>query len=213
MFEAYPRYEYALASTQLAFAMLGMGALLGPRDFVRVVRSPRGLAVGLVVQLVFVPGIAAALAGFLPVPPGIAAGLVLVAAVPGGTMSNVLTYFAYGNIALSITLTTVTTLGALVTTPFLLRLLVQEHLPPDFSIPAGHIALEIGVTLLAPLFAGMLVGARFPDWRERFSTVCVRISLTVIAVMIVGAAGAGRLDPMAYGWLIKHTWMNCSKAA
>ena len=133
MFEAYPRYEYALASTQLAFAMLGMGALLGFGDFARVVRSPRGLAIGLFVQLAIVPGLAAVLSGALPVPPGIAAGLVLVAAVPGGTMSNVLTYLAYGNIALSITLTTLTTLGALVTTPFLLRLLVQEHQALNFN--------------------------------------------------------------------------------
>ena len=201
MFDAYPRYEYLLASLQLAFAMLGMGALLGPRDFARVVRSPRGLAVGLAVQLLLVPLIAGAVGRALPVPAGIAAGLALVASVPGGTMSNVLTYFAYGNIALSITLTTVTTLAALATTPILLRLLVQQHLPPDFAMPVTRIAFEIGVTLLVPLFTGMAVGSRLGAHRERFARLCVRISLGVIGLMIVGAAGSGRLDAMAYGWL------------
>ena len=88
--------------------MLGMGALLVPRDFVAVVREPRGLLVGLTVQLVAAPLIAFAIGVWLSVPAGIAAGLVLVGAVPGGTMSNVVTHLGRGNIALSIGLTAVT---------------------------------------------------------------------------------------------------------
>jgi BASS family bile acid:Na+ symporter len=199
VFEAYPRYEHLLASTQLAFAMLGMGAVLAPRDFVAVARSPRALGIGLAVQLVAVPLLATLLGLLLPVPAGIAAGLVLVAAVPGGTMSNVFTYFGRGNIALSISLTALTTVGALVTTPALLRLLVGAHLPARFEMPTASIALEIGVTLLVPLVAGMLFGVRFPEWRGGFSRWCIRASLAAILVMVVGAGGSGRLDPRAYG--------------
>lgn len=199
LFEAYPRYEYALAATQLALAMLGMGALLGPRDFAQVVRAPRALAVGVALQIGLVPLLASATGQLLPVPAGIAAGLVLVAAVPGGTLSNVLTYFAGGNIALSITLTAVTTVGALVTTPALLRLYVGAYLPPDFAMPAGRIASEIGLTLLLPLLAGMVAGTRLGERREVFSRTALRASLAVIGVMVVGAAGAGRMDPLAYG--------------
>ena len=83
MFEAYPRYEHLLASAQLDFAMLGMGAVLSPRDFLGVVRSPRALAIGLAVQLVAVPLLAGFLGALLPVPAGIAAGLVLVATETG----------------------------------------------------------------------------------------------------------------------------------
>ena len=86
MFERYPEYEYLLASGQLAFAMLGMGALLAPRDFVDVFRRPKALGLGLAIQLVTVPLVALVLGRVLPVPPGIAAGLALVAAVPGGSM-------------------------------------------------------------------------------------------------------------------------------
>jgi BASS family bile acid:Na+ symporter len=199
VFDAYPRYEHLLASLQLAFAMLGMGAVLAPRDFVPVVRAPRALAVGLGVQLVAAPLLATLLGSALPVPAGIAAGLVLVAAVPGGTMSNVVTYLGRGNIALSISLTAVTTVGSLATTPALLRLLIGSHLPPSFEMPTGRIAFEIGVTLLLPLLAGMLFGIRVPEWRAGFSRWCIRISIGVILLLAVGAGGSGRLDPRAYG--------------
>ena len=201
MFEAYPDYERLLASAQLALAMLGMGAVLTPRDFVGVVRAPRALAIGLAVQLVAVPLLASLAGVLLPVPSGIAAGLVLVAAVPGGTMSNVFTYLGRGNIALSISLTAFTTVGSLAATPALLQLFVGAHLPADFEMPTGRIALEIGAILLAPLAAGMLVGARFTAYREGFSRWCIRASLAAILVMVVGAGGSGRLDPSSYGAL------------
>jgi BASS family bile acid:Na+ symporter len=179
--------------------MLGMGALLAPRDFVAVLRAPRGLLIGLAIQLTLFPLLASGLGRALPVPPGIAAGLVLVAAVPGGTMSNVATYFARGNIALSIALTAITTVGSLVMTPLILRLFIGAHLPADFEMPTGRVAYEIGVTLLVPLGLGMLIGARFPERREAFSRWSIRGSLAVIGMMVVGAAGAGRLDPESYG--------------
>ncbi len=199
MFDWFPHYEYHLASAQLALAMLGMGALLAPRDFVEVVRSPRALSIGLVIQLIVAPGVAFALGRLLPVEAGIAAGLVLVAAVPGGTMSNVVTYLGRGNIALSIALTGVTTVGALVTTPLILELFVGEFLPPDFEMPVARVAWEIGVTLLLPLGAGMLFGGRFPEWREPVSTWAIRASIAVILLMVVASAGSGRVDPEVLG--------------
>jgi BASS family bile acid:Na+ symporter len=199
LFESYPLYEHQLASAQLAFAMLGMGALLSPRDFVSVVTAPRGLLVGLGVQLLVFPLLASVLGRVLPLTPGIAVGLVLVAAVPGGTMSNVATYFARGSIALSIALTAITTVGSLVMTPLILRIFVGAHLPPDFEMPTGRIAYEIGVTLLVPLGLGMLIGTRIPDRREGFSRWSIRASLAVIGLMVIGAGGSGRLDPESYG--------------
>jgi BASS family bile acid:Na+ symporter len=199
MFDWYPQYEYLLASTQLALAMLGMGALLAPKDFAQVVRSPRALAVGLGVQLIAAPLVAFGLGRVLPIEAGIAAGLVLVAAVPGGTMSNVVTYLGRGNIALSIALTAVTTVGALVTTPLLLRVFVGDFLPPNFEMPVARVAWEIGITLLLPLAAGMLFGMRFPEWRGSFSKWAIRGSIGVIVIMVVGSAGSGRVDPEAIG--------------
>jgi BASS family bile acid:Na+ symporter len=198
-FTDYARYEYALASSQLAFAMAGMGALLRPSDFVAVARSPRALLIGLALQLLAIPVIAAGLGALLPLPAGIAAGLVLVAAVPGGTMSNVITLMGRGNIALSISLTGITTVGALAVTPLLLRLFIGAHLPENFEMPTGRIAWEIGVTLLLPLFGGMVFGMWVPAWRQTFSRACVRTSLFVIGLMVIGGVGSGRLDASAYG--------------
>ena len=121
-FNNYAAYEYPLASAQLILAMLGMGALLTPKDFMVEVTNPRGLVVGLCFQWVLAPLIAVGLGGLLPIPAGIAVGLIFVAAVPGGTMSNILTLFGRGNIALSIALTAITTVAALVMTPLLLKL-------------------------------------------------------------------------------------------
>ncbi len=199
MFDWYPSYEYQLASAQLAFAMLGMGALLSPKDFATVVRSPRALTVGLAVQVIAAPLAALAIGRAFPIEAGIAAGLVLVAAVPGGTMSNVVTYLGRGNIALSIALTGITTVGALVMTPLILRLFIGDFLPPDFEMPVGRVAWEIGVTLLLPLFTGMLVGARFVGIRARLSRWSIRASIAVIAVMVIAAGGSGRVDIEAVG--------------
>ncbi|MDJ0789388.1 MAG: bile acid:sodium symporter [Myxococcota bacterium] len=197
--QRYPEFEYPIASTQLVLAMLGMGALLHPADFRRVVRDPRGVALGLAAQIVGVPVMAGVLGGLLPIEAGLAAGLALVASVPGGTMSNVITHLGRGNIVLSISITALTTVACLVITPILLRVLVGAHLPPDFSMPAGKVAGEVALFLLLPLAIGMGVGARFRERREVFSRWCIRGSLFAIGLMVVGAAGSGRLDPQSYG--------------
>ncbi len=199
MFEAYARWEPVLAACQLAFAMLGMGAVMSLRDFGAVVLAPRALAVGIAVQLAAVPLLAAALARALPLPAGVAAGLVLVAAVPGGSLSNLATFLGRGNVALSIALTAVTTIAALVTTPALLGLLLGAHLPDDFSLPTAQVASDIALTLLGPLALGMALGAALPGRRARVSRWCIRASVAFLLALAIGAAGSGRLDPGAYG--------------
>ncbi len=197
----YVQHEYWFAATQLLLAMLGMGATLRIADFAAVARTPAAIGLGLFTQLVCVPLLSLGVTWLLSVPPGIAVGLVLVAAVPGGTISNVLTYLARGNAALSIALTGVSTLGCLVTTPVLMQLLAGEHLRADFEMPVGRISSEITFVLLGPLALGMLLGTRRPDWREPFSRWCIRGSLSVIGLMVVGGIAAERIDPAAYGWV------------
>lgn len=201
MFDLYLSYEYYFAAAQLMLAMLGMGATLRLVDFVDVFREGRSLVLGLAMQLVAVPLIAHLVAVVLSVEPGIAVGIALVAAVPGGTMSNIVTHLAWGNTALSISMTTVSTLGCLLTTPIVLRVLAATHLPAGFEMPAAQVAFDIGVCLLLPLALGMFVGAKMPRIRKLFSNSCIVGSLVVILFMIVGSAGAGRVDPWAYGWV------------
>lgn len=201
MFASYLTYEYYFAAIQLALAMLGMGATLRVADFVEVFREGRALLLGLATQLVVVPLLAYLVAIVLPVEPGIAVGLILVAAVPGGTMSNIITHLAWGNTALSISMTTASTIGCLLTTPIVLRTLAATHLTPGFAMPVARVAADIGLWLLLPLAAGMFVGAHMPQIRKRFSNACIAGSVGVILLMIVGSAGAGRIDATAYGWM------------
>jgi BASS family bile acid:Na+ symporter len=200
VFETYLRHEYYFAAAQLALAMLGMGATSHVRDFIDVFRQPRAFLVGAVVQLVCAPLVALLINLFFDPPRGLALGLILVAAVPGGTMSNVFTYLARGNVPLSISLTAVTTLGCLIITPAILRLLMSARLPPDFQMPMAEVAFDIAFVLLLPLAAGMVVGTLMPSLRGPFSTWCVRGSLVVIGFIVVGSAGAGRIDPLSFGW-------------
>jgi bile acid:Na+ symporter, BASS family len=196
----YAAYEYPVASAQLFLAMLGMGALLAPQDFLLEVKQPRGLVVGFSFQWLLVPLIAYALGELLLIPAGIAVGLIFVAAVPGGTLTNILTLFGRGNIVLSIALTSITTLAALVTTPLLLKLLVSQHLPADFSMPVGLIARDIFGTLIIPLALGMLIKSRTTTYyAAQFSKWVIRLSLMLILVIVVGSAGSGRLSADTHG--------------
>lgn len=199
MFEFYLRHEFAFAASQLALAMFGMGAKLRVRDFLEVFRQPRSFVAGISLQLVAVPAIALLVGTLLNLSAGVATGLILVAAVPGGTISNVVTYIGRGNIALSIALTAVTTVACLVTTPLILRLLAASTLPLGFAMPSGQIAFDIALCLLVPLALGMLVHARLPAWRDVISTRSIQLSVGIIFVMIVGASGAGRVDPLQQG--------------
>ena len=114
-------------------------------------------------------------------------------------MSNIFTHFSFGNTALSISLTGITTLACLFTTPLILELLIAPYMPRDFSMPAGRIAIEIGLFLLVPLFVGMAFLRLFPRHADTFSHLCIRSSLFVIALIVIGSLGAGRLDFKAFG--------------
>lgn len=196
----YADYEYPLASSQLFLAMLGMGALLAPKDFLLEMQKPKGLITGLGFQWIAVPLIAVLIGILLPIPAGIAVGLMMIAAVPGGTLSNILTHFGNGNIALSISLTSITTVAALVTTPILLHVMISEYMPNGFEMPTARIAQDIVLTLIVPLVIGMFIKVKASQHRsEVFSKWVIRLSLALIVVMAVGAGGSGRLDPKAYG--------------
>ena len=195
----YVEYEYWLAAFQLFFAMLGMGATLTVGDFKDVMREPKAVTFGTIIQLVLVPLAAFAfisLAGFTA---GVAVGVALIASIPGGTTSNIFTYMARGNIPLSISITGLTTLACLISTPLILGLLVTQYLPADFVMPVGQIINDIAFTLLLPLVIGMLILRRFPKHAGWISKWSIRASLFGILLIVVGSMSAGRLDMNAFG--------------
>jgi BASS family bile acid:Na+ symporter len=195
----YVEYEYWFAAFQLVMAMLGMGATLTARDFRDVVREPRAVSLGLIVQLVLVPLAALLFLRALGIQDGVAIGIALIAAIPGGTTSNIFTYFARGNAALSISVTGLTTLACLLTTPLILALLISDSLPADFRMPTGQIMTEIGLTLLLPLALGMLYLYLYPAAAAAVSKWCIRASLLGILLIVLGSLSAGRLDIKAFG--------------
>jgi BASS family bile acid:Na+ symporter len=200
LFEFYVQHEYAFAAVQLALAMLGMGATLAPRDFTGIARDPKGFGVGITLQVLGVPLVAWTLLQIVELDPGVAIGIALCSAIPGGTVSNIFTYFARGHVALSIVLTSVATLGCLVTAPLVLSVLIARHMPAAFEMPIAQIALEIGLFLLLPLAAGMAMLQFAPRLAPTVSKLGVRGSLFVIGLIVIGATGAGRLDLEAFGF-------------
>ena len=193
----YVEYEYWFAVFQLVMAMFGMGATLSLRDFRDVVREPRSVSIGLAVQIVLVPLAAFVFLRALGVGDGVAIGLALIAAIPGGTTSNIFTFFARGNSALSISITGLTTLACLLTTPLILTLLISDSLPADFSMPTGQIVTEIGFTLLLPLGLGMLY--LYPRTAVAVSKWCIRASLLGILLIVIGSIAAERLNLEVFG--------------
>lgn len=194
MVQLYLEYEYWVAAVQLVLAMLGMGAGLQLTDFKKVVLHPKAVTVGLAMQLVVVPLTALGFITMTELPPGMVIGIAIVAAIPGGTVSNIFTFMARGNVPLSISITALTSVACLVTTPMILDFLISDYMTDKFSMPATKVAIEIGLCLLLPLAFGMGILQRFPHYAKRFSALCVRGSLLGIVIIALGSLGAGRLD-------------------
>lgn len=180
----------------LGVIMFGMGLTLGPRDFLEVARRPGHVALGTVLQFAVMP-LAALCAGLvLALPRDLLVGLVLVGACPGGTASNVICYLARGDVALSITLTTVSTLLAVVLTPALTWLYVGEMVP----VPVAAMLLSILKVILAPVAAGVLInrlmGERLNGLRNVFPLISVAAIVVIIAIVV--ALNAGRVDALVW---------------
>lgn len=199
MADFYIQYEYGFAVFQLVLAMLGMGATLKLSDFNEILREPYAVICGTLIQLLLIPLLAYVFIRLLSLPAGVAIGIALIAAIPGGTSSNIFTHFARGNVALSISVTAITTLACLVTTPLLLELLVASYMPEDFVMPRAHIMKEIFFNLLLPLGVGMWVLHYFPVFARHLSQWCIRGSVLGLILIFVGASLAGRLDVEAFG--------------
>ena len=213
-FANFGEYERGLSAAMVTLSMLGMGATLTVRDFATTLFAWKGLAVGMAAQLLLVPawaGLMMLVLGLFPAgfgglstagAIGIATGLALVAAMPGGSVSNLLTFIGNGNVALSVSLTAITTFVCLVATPVVLASLITVQVPGKFDIDTSRIMLDIGLFLIAPLLAGMVVRAT-TNLRQQiiFIKLMVRSSLALLAVIIIGSLGAGRLQFEPYGWL------------
>ncbi|GDY46845.1 hypothetical protein SANT12839_077270 [Streptomyces antimycoticus] len=138
----------------LGVIMFCMGLTMTPQDFSGVVKRPWAVALGLVAHYVIMPGLGWLIANALGLSPQLAAGVILVGCAPSGTASNVVTYLARGDVALSVSVATVSTVLAPLVTPPLTLLLAGEFLPVD----AGSMVTDILKTVLLPVVGGWWCG-------------------------------------------------------
>jgi BASS family bile acid:Na+ symporter len=202
MFDLYEHYEIWFARVQLILFMVGLGVHLAIADFVAVLRQPRSLLFGFVGHVLVLPLLALGLNRLFDLEPRFALGLILTAAMPGGGMSKVFVFLGRGNAPLSITLTALTTFATLVTVPATLRILAAEYVPADFEMPIGEVVFDVVVFLLAPLMAGMALGRQFPEQRRAIGRWAIRVGFVVVAAMVIGALGSGRIRPGEYGLIV-----------
>lgn len=168
----------------LGLVMFGMGITLTFEDFVGVMRRPGVILLGMALQYGVMPLAGWLIGAMLGLPPALLVGLVLLGASPGGTASNVICYLARGDVALSITLTTVSTLAAVLLTPALTWLYVGERVP----VPALDMLISIAKIILAPVALGLLMnrflGARLERAKQVFPLVSMAAIVLIIAIIV-----------------------------
>jgi bile acid transporter len=148
--------EQILLLLILVLIMLGMGASLTPRDFLSALRRPWGLLIGWATQFGVMPFLAFLMVVALGLPPEAAVGALIMGSVPGGTTSNIFAYFSKGNLALSVMMTTNSTIWALVMTPLALYIYGGHLVTGDLEIPIANIAVTLAV-LLVPVALAMVI--------------------------------------------------------
>ena len=177
-----------IAPIALALIMLGLGLGLSTRDFLRVINNPKDFTVGIICQLILLPIVAYILLLILRLPVELALGLMIIAAAPGGVTSNVLTKFANGDVALSISLTAIGSLISIFSVPFIVfssaKLLGVTNLSSDITMTG--IALKMALVVTVPVILGMII-RRFA---ENFISSNINIvnRITGILFIVVFAA-------------------------
>lgn len=176
----------------LMVIMFGMGLTLTLPDFALVVKRPLPVVAGVIFQFAFMPLLALGIAWVLQLPPALAAGLILVGSVPGGTSSNVVTYLARGDVALSVTMTSISTLLSPLLTPLLTLWLAGQYLP----VPAGDMAWSIVQIVLIPVVGGILLRLLLTRVVEAVQPALPWISVLGITYVVI-AVVAGSHDVLA----------------
>jgi len=169
----------------LALIMFGMGLSLTFEDFQRLWKMPRSVFVGLFGQLLLLPILAYAIVIAFDLSASLAIGLIILSACPGGTMSNVISHLARANLALSVTLTAITTIACVFSTPFIIGLAISEFgdtSSDSFSITGTSLGLIV-ITLL-PVLAGIGVRRKFPEQAIRREVLFRRFSGIFMVLMI-----------------------------
>ncbi len=187
----------------IGIMMLGVALDLKLDDFKRIFVKPKAPAVGLAAQFILLPAFTFLLTLIIKPAPSIALGMILVAACPGGNLSNIITYLAKGNTAVSISMTAVSTLAAIVMTP--LNLAIWGSLNPEtaeilhrVSLSPFDVFFTIVVILGIPMALGMTVSRIFPGLADRVRRPFKIFSLVFFIIIVAGALGANWQNFLSY---------------
>jgi len=202
----YPQYFLTVGGFDLSklitpliqIIMFGMGTAMSVRDFHGVIKMPMGVLTGVVCHFTIMPFVGWALAHLFNFPPEIAAGVVLIGTVPCGMASNVISYLAKANLALSVTLTAVSTMMAPLVTPFLMRWLAGSYV--DISVTA--MMWDICKIVILPVAAGLLFNHFLHGKLKWLDNIMPKISMSAIAFIIVIITAKGRESLLDVGILL-----------
>ena len=185
-------------SILLAIVMFGMGMTMKPVDFKLVLTQPKAVIFGVLAQFTIMPLLAFGIAKLLNLPPELAAGIILVGCVPGGTSSNVMVYLAKGNVALSIAMTSVSTMLAPILTPTLLYLLAGQWMPVDpFAM-----FLSIIQVIIVPIILGIIIQKLLPSMVEKGKDVLPLVSVIAVSCVCAAVVSLNRDNIAAAGAII-----------
>ncbi|XP_052482529.1 sodium/pyruvate cotransporter BASS2, chloroplastic isoform X4 [Gossypium raimondii] len=177
--------ETDLFTLGLGFLMLSMGLTLTFEDFRRCLRNPWTVGVGFLAQYLIKPMLGFAIATTLKLSAPLATGLILVSCCPGGQASNVATYISKGNVALSVLMTTCSTIGAIVMTPLLTKLLAGQLVP----VKAVDLALSTFQVVLVPTVIGVLANEYFPKFTSKIISVTPLIGVVLTTLLCASPIG------------------------
>ena len=176
-----------IAPIALALIMLGLGLGLTVNDFLRVVKIPRDFLVGFLCQVILLPIIAFILIKIIPMPLEIALGVMIIAAAPGGVTSNVLTKFANGDVALSVSLTAIVSILSILTVPFIIftsaDLLGVSEINREISMASMSLKMFFVVTI--PVIFGMIIRSLMTDFIMNKTLLVQRISVILFIIVFI----------------------------
>ena len=182
----------------LGVIMFGMGMTLSLADFERVLTRPAAVGAGVGAQFVAMPLLAFGIAALLHLPPELAVGFILLGTCPGGTASNVITYLARGDVALSVTMTSISTLLSPLLTPLLTLWLAGHWMP----IPVADLFLSILQIVLVPVVLGVLAQRYFSKAVARGVEIMPLVSVTAIVAIVGAIVGRNAEQILSIGPLI-----------
>lgn len=179
-------------SLLLGIIMFGMGTTLKAEDFKRVLSQPKGIIIGVIAQYVVMSSVAFLIANLFNLPPELAVGVILVGTCPGGTASNVMAYLAKGNVPVSVSMTSISTILAPILTPFVTLILAGQWLP----VSAGDMFVDIVQVVLLPIILGILARSFLKEQVEAANKILPLVSVLAI-ILIVGGVVSINVEEIA----------------